>query len=143
MSRQISCGFKILDKLGVRIKKIKNTLLVGFFENQSKSNIFSKENPCKIYSTLCKTNHSKFYIPSFSSLFLSFYLPFIKTQHLQDQHGGSLMILQTFILHPQHKPFVFFALIFTCMSFYRVRKTKVERVYQSLPFTKFYNKLGT
>ena len=33
MSRQISCGFKILDKLGVRIKKIKNTLLVGFFEN--------------------------------------------------------------------------------------------------------------
>ena len=93
--------------------------------------------------TLCKTNLSKFYIPSFSSLFLSFYLPFIKTQHLQDQHGGSLMILQTFILHPQHKPFVFFALIFTCMSFYRVRKTKVERVYQSLPFTKFYNKLGT
>ena len=30
LSRQISCGFKILDKLGVRIKKIKNTLLVGF-----------------------------------------------------------------------------------------------------------------
>ena len=31
LSRQISCGCKILDKLGVRIKKIKNTLLVGFF----------------------------------------------------------------------------------------------------------------
>ena len=29
--RQISCGFDILVKLGVRIKKIKNTLLVGFF----------------------------------------------------------------------------------------------------------------
>ena len=43
MSWQISCGFKNLDKLGVRIKKIKNTLLVGFFSNQSKSNIFTKE----------------------------------------------------------------------------------------------------
>ena len=31
MSRQISCEFKNLDKLGVRINKIKNTLLVGFF----------------------------------------------------------------------------------------------------------------
>ena len=34
-----------MDKLGVRIKKIKNTLLVGFFKNQSKSNIFTKEIP--------------------------------------------------------------------------------------------------
>ena len=49
MSWQFSCGFKDLDKLGVRIQKIKNTLLVGFFLNQSKSNIFSKENPCKFY----------------------------------------------------------------------------------------------
>ena len=48
LSRQISCGFKILDKLGVRIKKIKNTLLVGFFENQSKSRLFIKDFPCKI-----------------------------------------------------------------------------------------------
>ena len=43
MSRQISCGFKNLDKLGVRIKKIKNTLLVGFFLNQSKSNKFYRD----------------------------------------------------------------------------------------------------
>ena len=49
MSWQISCGFKNLDKLGVRIKKIKNTLLVGFFSNQSKSNIFVKEITCKFY----------------------------------------------------------------------------------------------
>ena len=49
MSCQISCGFKNLDKLGVRIKKIKNTLLVGFFKNQSKSNIFIKEITCKFY----------------------------------------------------------------------------------------------
>ena len=48
LSRQISCGFKILDKLGVRIKKIKITLLVGFFENQSKSRLFIKDFPCKI-----------------------------------------------------------------------------------------------
>ena len=52
MSWQISCGFKNLDKLGVRIKKIKNTLLVGFFENQSKSNIFIKEAPCKFYKSI-------------------------------------------------------------------------------------------
>ena len=45
MSWQISCGFKNLDKLGVRMRKIKNTLLVGFFLNQSKSNIFTKEIP--------------------------------------------------------------------------------------------------
>ena len=45
---QISCGFKLLDKLGVWIKKIKNTLLVGFFENQSKSQLFIKDFPCKI-----------------------------------------------------------------------------------------------
>ena len=31
LPRQISCWFKNFDKLGVRIKKIKNTLLVGFF----------------------------------------------------------------------------------------------------------------
>ena len=43
MSWQISCGFKNLDKLGVRIKKIKNTLLVGFFKNQSKSRLFEKK----------------------------------------------------------------------------------------------------
>ena len=49
MSWQISCGFKNLDKLGVRINKIKNTLLVGFFKNQSKSNIFIKEIICKFY----------------------------------------------------------------------------------------------
>ena len=48
LSRQISCGFKILDKLGVRIKKIKITLLVGFFENQSKSRLFIKDFPFKI-----------------------------------------------------------------------------------------------
>ena len=51
MSRQISCGFKNLDKLGVRIKKIKNTLLVGFFKNQSKSRLFEKKYkgfPCKL-----------------------------------------------------------------------------------------------
>ena len=48
MSWQISCGFKNLDKLGVRIKKIKNTLLVGFFENQSKSNKFYRDFFCKI-----------------------------------------------------------------------------------------------
>ena len=46
LSGQISCGFKILDKLGVRRNKIKNTLLVGFFKNQSKSNIFIKEITC-------------------------------------------------------------------------------------------------
>ena len=34
-----------MDKLGVRMKKFKNTLLVGFFKNQSKSNIFTKEIP--------------------------------------------------------------------------------------------------
>ena len=50
MSWQISCGFKNLDKLGVRINKIKNTLLVGFFKNQSKSKIFIKEITCKFYS---------------------------------------------------------------------------------------------
>ena len=49
LSGQISCGFKILDKLGVRRNKIKNTLLVGFFKNQSKSNIFIKEITCKFY----------------------------------------------------------------------------------------------
>ena len=43
MSWQISCGFKNFDKLGVRIKKIKNTLLVGFFSNQSKSNKFCRD----------------------------------------------------------------------------------------------------
>ena len=131
-------SLKNLDKLGVRIKKIKNTLLAGFFENQSKSNIFSKENPCKIYSTLCKTNHSKFYIPSFSSLFLSFYFPFIKTQHLQDQHGGSLMILQTFILHPQHKPFVFlllFLLVCLFIGLGRLRLKESTKVYRSLSST--------
>ena len=48
MSWQISFRFKNLDKLGVRIKKIKNTLLVGFFENQSKSRLFIKDFPCKI-----------------------------------------------------------------------------------------------
>ena len=31
LSWQISCGFKILVKLGVRMQKFKNTLLVGFF----------------------------------------------------------------------------------------------------------------
>ena len=31
------CGFNNLDKLGVRIEKIKNTLLVGFFLNRTKS----------------------------------------------------------------------------------------------------------
>ena len=49
MSWQISCGFKKLGKLGVRINKIKNTLLVEFFKNQSKSNIFLKEITCKFY----------------------------------------------------------------------------------------------
>ena len=49
LSGQISCGFKILDKLGVRRNKIKNTLLVGFFKNQSKSQIFIKEITCKFY----------------------------------------------------------------------------------------------
>ena len=48
LSRQISCGFKTLDKLGVRIKKFKNTLLVGFFLNQSKSRKKVKGFPCKI-----------------------------------------------------------------------------------------------
>ena len=38
-----------MDKLGVRIKKIKNTLLVGFFQNQSKSNIFTREITRKFY----------------------------------------------------------------------------------------------
>ena len=64
MSWQISCGFKNLDKLGVRIKKIKNTLLVGFFENQSKSNIFCKENPCKFYREF----FSKFYRDFFNKI---------------------------------------------------------------------------
>ena len=43
MSWQISCGFKNLDKLGVQMRKFKNSLLVGFFKNQSKSHIFTKE----------------------------------------------------------------------------------------------------
>ena len=45
MSWQISCGFKNLDNLEVQMRKFKNTLLVGFFKNQSKSNIFTKEIP--------------------------------------------------------------------------------------------------
>ena len=36
-SWQIFCGFKNLDTLGVRMRKFKNTMLVGFFKNQSKS----------------------------------------------------------------------------------------------------------
>ena len=48
MSAQTSCGFEILVKLGVRIKKIKNTLLVGFFKNRSKSRKKVKGFPCKI-----------------------------------------------------------------------------------------------
>ena len=48
MSWQISCGFKNLDKLGVRMRKFKNTLLVGFFKNQSKSRLFIREFLCKI-----------------------------------------------------------------------------------------------
>ena len=43
MSGQISCGFEILVKLGVWIKKIKNTLLVGFYKNQSKSPLLEKK----------------------------------------------------------------------------------------------------
>ena len=45
---QISSGFKNLNKLGVRIKNIKNTLLVGFFKNRSKSRKKVKGFPCKI-----------------------------------------------------------------------------------------------
>ena len=48
MSWQISCGFKNLDKLGVQMRKFKNTLLVGFFKNQSKSRLFTREFLCKI-----------------------------------------------------------------------------------------------
>ena len=42
MSGKISCGFKNVDKLGVRINKIQNALLVGFFKNQSKSDFLKK-----------------------------------------------------------------------------------------------------
>ena len=42
MSWQISCGFKNLDMLGVRINKIKNTFLLGFFKNLSKIRLFEK-----------------------------------------------------------------------------------------------------
>ena len=126
MSWEISCGFKNLDKLGSGWENSKTPCWYYFFKNGSKLH-----DPWGYFWDLI------------SEIIFFFYLPFIKTQHLQDQHGGRLMIFQTFILHPQHKPFVFFAFIFTCMSFYRVRTTKVERVYQSLPFTKFYNKLGT
>ena len=52
--RKNSCGFKNLDKLGVRIKKIKNTLLVGFFKNHTKSrpsNFTKQERPfCEKFS---------------------------------------------------------------------------------------------
>ena len=37
LSAQISCGFKMLVKLGVRMQKFKNTLQVGFFKNRTKS----------------------------------------------------------------------------------------------------------
>ena len=49
LSRQISCGYKILVKLGVWMQKFKNTLLVVFLKNQSKSSIFIKEITCKFY----------------------------------------------------------------------------------------------
>ena len=50
MSSQISCGFKNkFGQVGGPDEKIKNTLLVGFFLNQSKSNIFSEEITCKFY----------------------------------------------------------------------------------------------
>ena len=62
MSWQISCGFKNLDKLGVRIKKIKKTLLVGFFLNQSKSSTLLKRNPSKFYREFfCKFYRDFFY----------------------------------------------------------------------------------
>ena len=48
MSWQISCGFKNLDKLGVRMRKFENTLLVGCFKNQYKSQLFIRDFPCKI-----------------------------------------------------------------------------------------------
>ena len=74
LSRQISCGFKILDKLGVRIKKIKNTLLVGFFENQSKSRLFIKDFPCQIEGEFDGMGRGVFYI-----CFVVFYgISFIK-----------------------------------------------------------------
>ena len=38
MSWQISCGFKNLDKLGVRIKKIKNTLKKTQISEKNKKN---------------------------------------------------------------------------------------------------------
>ena len=37
LSAQISCGFKILVKLGGGMQKFKNTLQVGFFKNRTKS----------------------------------------------------------------------------------------------------------
>ena len=52
MSWKISSGCEILDKLGIRIKKIKNTNLVGFFKNLSKSRLFEK----KYMGFLCKMN---------------------------------------------------------------------------------------
>ena len=43
MPRKNSSGFKNLDKLGVRMRKFKNTMLVGFFKNLSKSRLFIRE----------------------------------------------------------------------------------------------------
>ena len=55
MSWQICCGFKNLDKLGVRVKKQKHPLGRNF-KNQSKSNIFLEENACKFYRDFFSKN---------------------------------------------------------------------------------------
>ena len=45
LSRQISCGFKNFDKLGVRKKKIKNTPLVSFLKISLKVTYLQKKQP--------------------------------------------------------------------------------------------------
>ena len=50
MSWQIFCGFKNLDKLRVRMRKFKNTLLVGFFKNRCQNRLFIEDFLYKIES---------------------------------------------------------------------------------------------